>query len=330
MNTPQRSVIVLGANGRFGQAAVAPLPPPAGACWRIRAVRRALPAGAQRRQPAAPPHWTAARGRRAGGGACAEPDLHALGPGGAAAGTSGHGPGAAPGRHLHAARQRLQLRHADAGAAAAGHAAAARHAPRAASACRWRPRCSSAPPRACAAWCCALATSSAVAAALARQGGAGLAGAAQAGLSRPAGRAACLGLPARPGARLRRGGLQHRPADVLRAALRRPHAHRCAAAGGTGACRRHARHRAGRRLAPRRPAVAAAARRRAGRADVARAGRDGIPVARAACAGRPHAAGQVGPLPATPLDSALRAALRQLGHGAAAAGLPPIQPPQGA
>ena len=38
----------------------------------------------------------------------------------------------------------------------------------------------------------------------------------------------------------------------------------------------------------------------------------------------------VGPLPATALDSALRAALRQLGHGAAAAGLPPIQPPQGA
>lgn len=38
----------------------------------------------------------------------------------------------------------------------------------------------------------------------------------------------------------------------------------------------------------------------------------------------------VGALPATPLDSALRDALRQLGHGAESVGTPPIQPPQGA
>lgn len=38
----------------------------------------------------------------------------------------------------------------------------------------------------------------------------------------------------------------------------------------------------------------------------------------------------VGALPATALDSALRDALLQLGHGARVAGIPPIQPPRGA
>jgi hypothetical protein len=156
------------------------------------------------------------------------------------------------------------------------------------------------------------------------------AGTAQAGLPGPAGRAARLGLPARPGARLRRGGLSHRSAAVHHAALPRPHAHRYAAVGGAGACRCHARPGAGRGW-----------RHGCLPWPLLRAGGRLVPMWRELAEMEylwrvPHALDGnalqacVGALPVTALDEALRDALMQLGHGAAAAGPSPIQPPQGA
>ncbi len=85
-------------------------------------------------------------------------------------------------------------------------------------------------------------------------------------------------------------------------------------AGHHRACRCIAGFGAGGRLfQARRHAMGRAQARRPGGADVARDRRDVLPVARAACARRHSARAAVGPLPATPLDAAMRDALLALG-----------------
>ena len=136
------TVLVLGANGRFGQAAVHAF---AAAGWRVLAqLRRApaapLPAGAEALTlPLADTDGPGrGRGRRTRRRLRREPRLHALDAGADAAGAAGHGRRRTLGAAVHAARQRLQLRLAHAGAVARRHAAAARQSTRASSASHWK------------------------------------------------------------------------------------------------------------------------------------------------------------------------------------------------
>ena len=145
-----RTVLVLGANGRFGLAAAKAF---AAAGWHVLAhVRRdadaGMPAGAELVRAPLAALAEALLGRPA-----PSVVVHGINPiytrwdeEALPAARAGDGPRRAPRRALHAAGQRLQLRRRDAGPARRGDAAAADDRPRAASAPRWSASSSGAPP----------------------------------------------------------------------------------------------------------------------------------------------------------------------------------------